>query len=196
MKTQDEWNGITSLPYGTIMGHTWHEAGQILRVINDYDITAFVEVGTNVGGLTSLLFGRTAVVTDFKYLGLEMDFSIVNQHVLALRSFSPRFRVLNLDCFSEEAFNEVGTHLRNSGRCLIYCDGGNKVKELYHFAPLLRPQDIIMAHDYYDGVREVRDVETPRAEVSPADVEALIPLHNLTPINNYFDQTRLIGWVK
>jgi hypothetical protein len=28
MKTLDEWNGITSLPYGIIMGHTWHEAGK------------------------------------------------------------------------------------------------------------------------------------------------------------------------
>jgi len=196
MKTQDEWNGITSLPYGIIMGHTWHEAGQILRVINDYDIDAFIEIGTNVGGLTSLLFGRTAVNHEFKYLGLELDFTIVNPHVLALRSLSPHFRILNLDCFSEEAFNEVGTHLRNSGRCLLYCDGGNKVKELYHFAPLLRGNDILMAHDYYDGTRDVRDVETPRAEVKPEDVEALVPLHHLTPIASYFERTRLIGWVK
>jgi len=196
MKTQDEWNGITSLPYGTIMGHTWHEAGQILRVINDFDVTAFIEVGTNVGGLTSLLFGRIAVNDEFKYLGIELDFSIINQRVLALRAFSPRFRILNLDCFLEEAFNEVGTHLRNSGRCIIYCDGGNKVKELYHFAPLLRSNDIIMAHDYYDEQRIVRDVDNPKAEVMPKDVMVLESLHKLTPIQGYFDNTRLIGWVK
>lgn len=196
MKTQDEWNGITSLPYGIIMGHTWHEAGQILRVLNDFDVDSFIEIGTNVGGLTSLMFGRAAVCHLFKYLGLELDFSIVNQHVLALRSFSPRFRILNLDCFSQEAFDEVGKHLRNSGRCLLYCDGGNKVKELYHFAPLLRTKDILMCHDYWDGKIDVRDVESPKAEVSPEDVERLVVEHDLRPITGYFDQTRNTGWFK
>ena len=196
MRTKDEWSGITSLPYGIIMGHTWHEAGQVLRVINDYDVTAFVEVGTNVGGLTSLLFGRVAINPEFHYLGLEFDFSIINQRVLEKRAFSPRFQLLNLDCFSEEAFLEVGKQLRNSSRCLIYCDGGNKVRELYHFAPLLRHGDILMAHDFYDGERNVRDVDEPRAEVKPEDVRELVSLHKLKFIDGYFGRTRIIGWQK
>jgi len=196
MKTQDEWNGITSLPYGIIMGHTWHEAGQVLRVLNDFDVDAFIEIGTNVGGLSSLMFGRTAVCPAFKYLGLELDFTIVNQHVLMLRSFTPRFQVMNLDCFSSAARHIVKDHVTNSGRCVIYCDGGNKVKELYHFAYLLRPNDIIMCHDYWDGKREVRDVDAPKAEVNPEDVERLVVTHNLRPVTNYFDQTRNMGWFK
>ena len=196
MKTLDEWNGITSLPYGIIMGHTWHEAGQILRILNDFDVDAFIEIGTNVGGLSSLMFGRTAVCHEFKYLGLELDFTIVNPHVLMLRSHTPRFQILNLDCFSTTAFQVVGDHLRNSGRCAIYCDGGNKIKELYHFVGLLRPNDILLCHDYWDGKREVRDVESPRAEVNPEDVESLVVDNDLRRITGYFDQTRNAGWMK
>lgn len=193
MKTIDEWNGITSLPYGIIMGHTWHEAGQILRIINDFDVTAFVEVGTNVGGLTSLLFGKIMVDPEFRYLGLELDFSIVNRQILHLRAVSPRYSLLNLDCFSAEAKDAVFNQIQNSGRCLVYCDGGNKVKELHHFAPLLRSNDILMAHDYYDGKRDVRDVDEPRAEVRPEDV---LDLYYMKPIEGYFEHTRLIGWIK
>jgi hypothetical protein len=178
------------------MGHTWHEAGQILRLLNDFDVDAFVEIGTNVGGLSSLLYGRVAVCHAFKYLGLELDFSIVNPHVLMLRATTPRFQLLNMNCFSEMTRDTVTRFIENSGRCVLYCDGGNKVKELYHFAPLLRPNDIILCHDYWDGKREVRDVDAPRAEVSPEDVERLFVENGLRPVTNYFDQTRIMGWFK
>lgn len=34
------------------------------------------------------------------------------------------------------------------GPCLVLCDGGNKAREFQRLAPVLRPGDVLMAHDY------------------------------------------------
>lgn len=44
-----------------------------------------------------------------------------------------------------------------SGTAIVYCDGGNKPKEILTYAPLMRPGDLIAAHDYGTEI-SLRDV--------------------------------------
>jgi hypothetical protein len=75
----------------------------------------------------------------------------------------------------------VAVLVARPGRCVLFCDGGDKEREVRELCPLLKRGDLILAHDY---VREVGDhlrygwpgYETVRANVQAAlDENGFIP---------------------
>jgi hypothetical protein len=140
-KTQDEFPGSISLPYGIKTSHTWHEIGQILRTINDFDIQMFVEVGAHVGGLASII-APLIEYKDFIYVGLEIDESIVHPEV---RSYIQIADVMDIQTIQN--IKDATTKRKT----FIYCDNGNKVNEMALYASILKRGDVIACHDYFDG---------------------------------------------
>jgi hypothetical protein len=54
-----------------------------------------------------------------------------------------------------------------------------------------------MAHDFYDGKRQVTDVPSPNAEVTPDDVLHLDEDKSFERLHEHiFGTTRIIGWYK
>lgn len=139
-KTSDEFPGSISLPFGIKTSHTWHEIGQILRIINDEDIVQFVEVGTHVGGLASIV-SCVNKYRPFIYRGIEINESLVDDRV--------KDWILIGDALDVQF---AGQSIKKSvGRTMVYCDGGNKIEEMRLYAQLIERGDIIACHDYYDG---------------------------------------------
>lgn len=67
----------------------------------------------------------------------------------------------NEDALGETALALIHTILDQPGTCYVLCDGPNKLKEFQTFAPMLKPGDIIGAHDFmldekYWGWTEIR----------------------------------------
>lgn len=172
------------------LGHTWDEYFILRDFILDVCPKAFIEVGLHEGGLAYLLLPMLEYV---RYLGIEIDCNIIRPRVkLRFDSYS-NAEILCADCFSSSVALEI-SKLKNK---IIYCDGGNKVKELQHFKHLCRDGDIIMAHDFYDGKRQVTGVPSPNAEVLPDDVLHLDEDESFERLHEYiFGTTRIIGWYK
>jgi len=140
-KTKDEFPGSISLPYGIKTSHTWHEIGQILRIINDLDVYTFIELGAHVGGLASILHWRSRFAP-FRYIGYELLDNIIDDDVR-----------INCAVYSKDIFKHKQEIVPrdNDGRIFIYCDNGDKIREMRVFSQYLRSGDLIACHDYYDG---------------------------------------------
>ena len=173
------------------LGHSWAEYDVLKNFILDEEPDWFVEVGIHEGGLSYLLLPELHHVG---YVGIEIDCGIIRPQVKRRFDFHPNSKLLCANCFSSSVALKIS---ELSGRKIIYCDGGNKVKELHHFKYLCRSGDIIMAHDFHDGDRKIHGVEEVHPEVLPMDVVHLDTDESFVRLDeNIFKETRIIGWRK
>lgn len=183
------------------LGHTWHEA----KVIRDYiwNITAndpwsFFEVGVHEGGLAYWLLPQflSWQMPDgtLHYVGIEINCGIVRTEVLSLFNPEHDAELICQDCLVD--IHRILSHNKPGNR-IIYCDNGHKAEELVAYAPHCQSGDILMAHDFWDGIRQVRGVPEPHPEVLPADIEFLEndPTFERLP-EELFKETRIIGFRK
>lgn len=193
-KTQDEFPGSISLPFGIKTSHTWHEIGQILRIINDLDIETFIELGCHVGGLASIV-GCNMFYKSFKYVGVDSKAEHFDNSVDQL------FALQQEDIFEspEELINK-----HRQGKTFVYCDDGDKVKEMNIFYKFLLPGDVIACHDYWDGqeVVDLHDFGYSDAcgcvpEVAKTNLVKLFDDRSLTMLPPYLLKgTRIMGFMK
>ena len=173
------------------LGHTWHEV-DVLKQIMKENPSVFVEIGVHEGGLSYLLIPMSGMNI---YYGVELSCGLIRPEVLNL--YTHIFTHLHcIDCFDIEFREKL---LLIFDRKIIYCDGGNKAKELAWFKETCYPGDLIFTHDYYDGNRKVRDVpdDNISKEVLPMDIVHM----DTDPTFVRYDEdilkeTRIIGWRK
>lgn len=191
-KTVDEFPGSISLPYGIKTSHTWHEVGQILRIINDLEINAFVELGAHVGGLASAIL-PIRNYRDFVYVGLEIDPSIVHPSVQS--------QIITADVMTSM---HMVRSMTSGRKTFFYCDGGNKIKEMWAYYQFLAPGDIIACHDYFDyqsvfgmtgfGTDEMFEC---KPEVWHKDLDFLFDDARFEPLPDYLlEGTRIMGFTR
>jgi len=172
------------------LGHTWHEYEVLFKFIQEQPHLWFVEVGVHEGGLSYLMIPELKGVN---YLGIEIDCGIVRPEVKDVYTHHYNAELLCENCFGGDVAIKVST-LSNK---IIYCDGGNKVKELQHFKHFCRPGDIIMTHDFWDGDRKVKGVEEVHPEVLLMDVVHMDVSDDFVRVDeSIFKETRIIGWRK
>lgn len=191
-KTSDEFPGSISLPYGVKTSHTWHEVGQILRIINDYNIETFVELGTHVGGLASILL-PISQYRSFVYFGIERDASIV-------------YPAIKDRVFIADILGAVDTvrNVKLNRKTFIYCDGGDKIREMWTYHPILNRGDILACHDYFDYQSVVGltnfgadDSCGCKPEVWHKDLDFLFDSSEFEILPDYLlDGTRIMGFIK
>jgi len=150
MKTINDLMPVKGALLTSFAGHTANQTPSAFYVLEDFltkknDIKRILEIGTAEGG-TTILFGLHA----FKNNGETLTFD--NQKVPE-DSWKELAKLLgielsNLNVFTEEGTNKIKEFVQRDGISLLFCDGGNKVQEFNTFAPFLKSNDIIMAHDY------------------------------------------------
>ena len=187
-KTEDEFPGSISLPFGIKTSHTWHEIGALLRIINDYDIESFAELGCHVGGLGTMLSGRSEW-RNFKYTGFDINGTSVDTQVMDKLSICVTDIFQNADKIYKDC---------KSGNTFIYCDNGDKVKEMRVYSKLLQLGDIIACHDYGNG-QDVYELGfcACAPEVSRNDLDYLFGNDTFLQLPHYLLRgTRIMGFVK
>jgi hypothetical protein len=173
------------------LGHTWEEFHILKDFILEEEPDWFIEVGIHEGGLSYLLLPELHHVG---YIGIEIDCGIIRPAVKERFEYHPNSGLMCVDCFGSEVNLEISMM---GGMKIIYCDGGNKSKELRYFKHFCRSGDVIMAHDFWDGYRKVKGVEEIHPEVTPMDVVHLDTDETFTRLNeNIFKETRIVGWRK
>lgn len=133
-------------PLGVSTSLTWYDFGALLTIIQRYGIRTAIEIGVEHGGLAALLssYGRYSTLA---YRGID----------ISLRSLAPAVRqndeprLIERDAWRPATIAEVGNWLEIlPAPALIFCDGGDKPKELRLYAPLLRRGDVLAGHDYHN----------------------------------------------
>jgi len=158
----------TEIIHDIRLGHTFFEVNILKEFIKEQKPDWFFEIGLHEGGLSYLLIPE---FPKLNYLGVELYRHLVRPKVIELYNSDPLKELYFGDCFDQDLL----TGIAKQPNKIIYCDGGNKPKELMFFKSACNVGDIIMAHDYYNGTRNVRGVpeEIISKEVLPMDIADL-----------------------
>lgn len=161
-----------------------------------------LEIGTFHGGLTLMLRDT------LDNLGLSgcpiRTYDILNQEFL-----KPLVKDRLVDVFTKNLFNdtysdfvdnnaknEVADFIQQDGTTMVLCDGGCKKCEYNLLAPLLKNQDIIMAHDYCPNKEyfntTMKDKIWDWCEIEDSDIEEVSAKYNLTSFHQ--DKLLTIAW--
>lgn len=125
---------------------TWYDFGALLTLIQSIGARFILEIGVEHGGATAML-SSYCFYSGAVYRGID----------ISLASLAPAVRdldgdtLIERDAWADTTVDEVRRWLANHvGPALIFVDGGDKPKELRLYAPLIRPGDMIVAHDYHN----------------------------------------------
>lgn len=142
-------------PMGVAIGQSWFELGALAWLCGRYEIESFVEIGMLQGGLSSVLFGRTLFNKDFRYLGIEYDPRFLPMQIQAAAEWFDRFEIMEADVFEIETIKATQNWIKkNNGPAIVYCDNGDKPKELEIYSRAIRFGDLIAAHDFGNEYHE------------------------------------------
>lgn len=134
-------------PMGVSTSLTWYDIGAILHIISEARGQLFVEIGVEHGGLAALLLCYGAY-TGMAYRGID----------ITLNALHPSMRergIIARDAWDARTVDFVSSWMRAMpGPVIIFCDGGNKPRELSLYAPLIRPGDVLIGHDYHNEYGE------------------------------------------
>lgn len=140
-----------------------------------------IEIGTSFGGLTYLI-DDIVKENDLPHNihTFDLDFKDYVSDSLIKRNCI--YHILDE---RDEKFKEtVISLLINSGKCLLLCDGGNKIEEFNLYSKFLKSKDIIMAHDFCENKKEFEEVFEGKIwnwfEIGLDDIEQSIIKNKLT----------------
>ena len=134
-------NNIPVNPFGIPTAQTWHQLGALFDDIDKFEVTLFVELGVFLGGLAEMMLIRQSLMHDFRYFGVQLDAGELHKRI--------KDKIRIGDVLDPKIVKEIAEIVSNNlGLAMIYCDAGNKPKEMITYTPLLRLGDYIRVHDY------------------------------------------------
>jgi hypothetical protein len=113
---------------------------EILSSENSMPVT-IIEIGMREGGFTNVLYDHQISTHAEIYSFDIFDFN-----------YESKFKDKNINWFVSDAFKneeKIKDLIQRKGTTIVFCDGGDKIKEFNLFAKYLKPKDMILAHDYY-----------------------------------------------
>lgn len=119
------------------------------KIMDDPKIEGIIEIGTAYGGMTVGL-ALEAARRNIPIVTVDIEDVVTEE---TKRIFK--------DLYVGQVTLDVFDYLKNFSRvCYLLCDGGDKVKEIQTFAPLLKSGSYVSCHDWL-------------SEIYPKDVEFL-----------------------
>lgn len=175
-----QWGGGIYKGIFTQQNKNFYAAFQKLFVHEN--IARVLEIGTAKGGLTLAL-------TDITFAnGVEVRDAPIITYDIKETQYSDRLRNRGVDVRVMDAFEDLDRifdYIQSDGQTLVLCDGGNKPAEFNLFSRILKPNDIIMAHDYviddqfYDAY--VKDNVWRWCEIKYKDISIAVDKYGLSP---------------
>ena len=122
--------------FGIPIQQTWTALFMLEKLITEQKFDIIFELGTGAGGLTRFFFGRCITV---------MSFDIKNGY----------------DVFGSAVQLHIFKHSLDR-KTMVFCDNGDKPREIKEYAPMLKKGDFILGHDYRrpGGIPEDFDYES------------------------------------
>jgi len=136
-------------PFGIPTAQHWYHIAAIFHMIDELHIRTFIELGVYYGGLSDLLIRRERTVKDIAYFGFDWD----PQYLPISLRYNPAITIG--DVFDTVIVEQVSNLIQAGGSpALVFCDDGDKPREMRTYAPVLRVGDYLVAHDYPETVTD------------------------------------------
>lgn len=164
---------------------------------------SILEIGTFHGGLTLLL--RDILDEIGLANSIIRTYDIDEQEFLKPLVIDRKVEVVTKNLFNSDYSdwnadldkNEIDSFIKRDGVSLVLCDGGCKKCEFNLLAPLLKKNDIIMAHDYAPDneyfENHMKDKIWNWHEIQDSDIIETVQLYNLKNFNQTLMQN--IAWL-
>lgn len=133
-------------PFGIKSDHTWTEIGALFRLVAENNVQTFIETGVGRGDLAAWMIAKTNFDPDFSYLGVTNDPNAVDPRIQEKMN-TQSFIAVGASC-SPIMLRRVGSLIHNSTVALVLCNGLDIEREVDHYLPLMRPGDVIVAHQF------------------------------------------------
>lgn len=176
VNTKDIWNttycGVPAI-------QAWQDFMLWERFLNEAHGTSLMELGTFLGGFTLYLQhqaysrGMTFYTVDWQVFANFDD----PEGALSLNGTKDFFN--HLDVWGPEFSNLLDGILAAEKVFVLFCDGGNKPKEMQTFIPRLRPGDLVATHDWGNEITSV-DLESVKHLIEPVLLNECEELQSLT----------------
>lgn len=108
-------------------------------------ICQIIEIGTNRGGLSILLSDIAPENCQILTLDINSGFLQFNP-----KDYEHNLTFMERDCLAAGK-QLVTSWIQKDGQSMLLCDGGSKNKEFNLYSQYLKPNDIILLHDYIDN---------------------------------------------
>lgn len=111
-----------------------------------------IEIGTFKGGMTVILDTYAKMFDlDYKLTTFDIKDSLIQEETKEIfRECGIIFELENT--LSKSGHGKIKAIIEEDTMCLIFCDGGNKTREINEFSKFMKIGDIILGHDYgYDA---------------------------------------------
>jgi cephalosporin hydroxylase len=171
------------------------------ELFNTTNPKQILEIGTAFGGLTLLLRNllNSMSMENTKFI----SYDVTEKHSL----FEYMETNNNLEVRIENIFGpgyssilnetEIKNYIQQDGTTIVLCDGGQKKHEFNLLSKLLKPGDIIMAHDYGPNVDYFNNNIVNKIwnwlEIQDSDIEVCCIENNLSPFMS--DEFTQVVWV-
>ena len=148
----------------------------VARIAQDCDL--FISIGCGTHGFDMRLAREQSTslrIVGFDRLPPSQDFQDlrIEHHVV--------------NVFDWETREEISKLVKSHGRCLVYCDNGNKIRELHMVRGLLKPDDVLGVHDY--------PIEVPEDSTGFLDEDGYVLYEKVEPwIEDHLCRQRF--WIK
>ena len=161
-----------------------------------------LEIGTFHGGLTLML--RDILDSLNLNDSVIKTYDINDQEFLKPLVKNKKIEVLTVNLFNDTYSDFINNNskqnlldfIQQSGTTLVLCDGGCKKCEFNLISPLLKKQDIIMAHDYAPNKKyfetHIKNIVWDWLEIEDKDIQDAVINNNLQPY--YQDTTQKAAW--
>ena len=138
-------------PKTSIFGvEAWHSPMALWCLENVLDVlrpSRIVELGTGYGGVTAYL-GMWASVNGAHVLSIDAADTVPGELARTLKRLPVCLEHRDIFAADTVEFLRLMIDDDAAGDILLYCDGGNKARELKTFAPFVRPGSVIGCHDW------------------------------------------------
>lgn len=133
-------------PFGIKSDYTWSEIGTLFRIIDEQNVTLFIETGVGLGDLSAWMIARAGFDPGFSYLGITNDPGMVDLSIRN-RLNEQVFIAAGSPC-SVSTVGRITRLVKNSSCALILCNGLDIGKEVDHYLSVLRSGDVLVAHQF------------------------------------------------
>lgn len=168
------------------------------ELLNEIRPSRILEIGTFHGGLTLML--RDILDSYELYKNPIRTYDINNQEFLKPLVVNRQVEVITDNLFNsdytdfanEHKKDELSSFIRQDGCSLVLCDGGCKKCEFNLIAPLLKADDVIMAHDYAPNneyfEEHIRNKVWDWIEIQDEDIRVTVARYNLISFHEELTQ--------
>jgi len=130
--------------FGNPVMQTWYDLFFLNEILTHEAFDFIIEIGAYRGGLT-VFFGMHAAAQGSQVVTFDLRPEPNGPPWTIHRDLLP-ITYCQRDVFDGEVLESI-EEIIDENRVLLYCDGGDKPREFKTFAPMLRGNDVIMAHD-------------------------------------------------